>query len=125
MRYRKWLLVVGLLIGPAHGQMTPEQEASFQDRLTRWVKATYPELIDARGLSDRTVVAFVVDSKDRVLGQTRGLQPPYEKPTPLVDEVRRMLPKWKDAQFTDHGGACFGNPKNGSKYCVIYGQVAK
>lgn len=107
----------------AVAQMTDAEVAVFRDRLTKWVQGYYPELLSAKDLNDRTVVAFVVDSKDKVFDHTRGLQPIYTTPTPLVSEVTRMLPKWKDAKFVDHGAACFGSPHEKNKYCVMYAVV--
>jgi hypothetical protein len=124
----KQLLLAAVLasaVSTAWSQMTPAQEAAFQERLTGWVREHYPQLVNAKGLDGRTMVAFVVDSNGKVLDHARGLQPAYSKPTPLVAEVKRMLPKWESTTFEDHGGACFGTPKDESKYCVIYGALGK
>jgi hypothetical protein len=97
--------ILASLSAPAWSQLTPSEETAFREPLTDWVRQHYPQLVNAKGLEPRTMVAFVVDSKGRVLDHARGLQPRYTKPTPLVAEVKRMLPKWESTTFEDHGGA--------------------
>ena len=106
-------------------QMTPAEEAAIQARLEGWAKKYYPEVVASKKVNDGTFIAVVVDSKDKVLDHAKGTQlATYPAPTPLLDELTRLLPRWKDAKFIGHGGTCFGSPKEGKKYCVIFGVLA-